>query len=154
MMIPRAGRILGVLVGVALVVGTVGCSKPADDRASGTEGVNKEEQAIAAARVWLETVDDGGYARSWDTSANLFQRAVGKGQWSEQLTAIRTPLGGLVSRELASSHYATELPGAPDGEYVVIQFTTSFENKRTAVETITPMLEENGAWKVSGYFIK
>ena len=48
----------------------------------------------------------------------------------------------------------TELPGAPDGQYVAIQFTTPFENKRVAVETITPMLEDDGDWRVAGYFIK
>ena len=41
--------------------------------------------------------------------------------------------------------------GAQDGEYVVIQFDTRFENKAAAVETITPMRQRNGAWKVSGF---
>ena len=46
------------------------------------------------------------------------------------------------------------LPGAPDGEYVVLQFDTSFANKKEAVETVTPMLDKDGKWKVSGYYIK
>lgn len=51
--------------------------------------------------------------------------------------------------------YATKLPGAPDGEYVVIQYKASFANKESAVETITPMKEADGTtWHVSGYFIK
>jgi len=52
-----------------------------------------------------------------------------------------------------SSEYRTTLPGAPDGEYVVIQFDSSFEHKESALETVTPVLEE-GKWKVSGYYIK
>jgi hypothetical protein len=44
--------------------------------------------------------------------------------------------------------------GPPDGEYVVIQFETSFENKKSAIETVTPMLDQDGKWRVSGYFIK
>ncbi len=48
----------------------------------------------------------------------------------------------------------TSLPGAPDGEYVVIQIQTSFENKKSAVETITPMLDKDGRWRVSGYQIR
>ena len=43
--------------------------------------------------------------------------------------------------------------GAPDGEYVVLQFQADFENKAQAVETITPMLDE-GQWRVSGYYIR
>jgi len=46
------------------------------------------------------------------------------------------------------------LPGAPDGQYVLIQFNASFEQKAHAVETVTPMLERDGTWKVSGYFIR
>ena len=48
----------------------------------------------------------------------------------------------------------TELPGAPDGEYVVFQFDTQFERKRAAVETVTPMCDPDGSWRVSGYFIR
>lgn len=48
----------------------------------------------------------------------------------------------------------TQLPGAPDGEYAVIQFETSFANKKSAIETVTPMKDPDGKWRVSGYFIK
>lgn len=113
-----------------------------------------EEQATEAALTWLAVVDDGKYAESWETAAEYFKNAVTKEEWQEALTAVRKPLGDLASRELSSREHRTSLPGAPDGEYVVIQFETSFENKRSAVETITPMLGEDGEWRVSGYFIK
>ena len=70
------------------------------------------------------------------------------------MQAVRTPLGSLISRQVKTQTYKTELPGAPDGEYVVIQFDTSFENKRSAIETVTPMRDKDGAWRVSGYFIR
>ena len=69
------------------------------------------------------------------------------------MVGIRQPLAGVVTRELKSKTHVTELPGAPDGDYVVIQFNTTFENKRVAVETVTPMLEDDGNWLVAGYFI-
>jgi hypothetical protein len=73
---------------------------------------------------------------------------------TESLRAARKPLGELVSRKLKSANFMTSLPGAPDGEYVVLQFETAFENKKSAVETITPMLEKDGKWRVSGYYIR
>jgi len=36
---------------------------------------------------------------------------------------------------------------------VVIQYETAFEN-RTAIETVTPVKEKDGTWRVAGYFIK
>jgi hypothetical protein len=55
---------------------------------------------------------------------------------------------------LAANTYKTSLPGAPDGEYVVIAYETSFDKKQAATETITPMKDADGRWRVSGYFIK
>jgi hypothetical protein len=31
---------------------------------------------------------------------------------------------------------------------------TSFANKKSAIETVTPMLDKNGKWRVSGHFVK
>ena len=57
-------------------------------------------------------------------------------------------------RKLKTAKYQTTLPGAPDGQYVVLVFDTSFQNKKEAVETVTMQLEMDGAWKPSGYFIR
>ena len=38
----------------------------------------------------------------------------------------------------------THLPGAPDGQYLVLQFNTSFAEKKAAVETVTVGLEKDG----------
>ena len=114
----------------------------------------KENKAVKAAEEWLTLVDGEKYNESWDTSAVYFKNSVSKEKWEQMLTATRKPLGKMVSRGLKSKIYTTSLPGAPDGEYVVIEFMTSFENKKSAIETITPMLDRNGKWGVSGYYIK
>jgi len=113
-----------------------------------------KQVAVDAATKWLGLVDSGRYAESWKEAAAFFKGAITKAQWEQALKASRKPLGAMVSRKLLSADYRTSLPGAPDGEYVVIQFTTSFENKQEAVETITPMKEKDGRWRVSGYFIR
>ena len=110
--------------------------------------------AEKAARAWLALVDGGKYAESWTEAAALFRQAVPQEQWSQQAAAVRTPLGKLVKRELRAAYPRTSLPGAPDGEYVVLQFDTSFEHKQAAVETVTPMREPDGSWRVSGYFVR
>ena len=66
---------------------------------------------------------------------------------------IRQPLGGVSSRTIQSTTKATSLPGAPAGDYEVIQFLTNFANKPGAVETVALSHEESG-WRVSGYFIR
>ena len=112
------------------------------------------DEAVKVAEGWLGLVDSGDYIASWDRAAEYFKNAIGCEDWKKSLHAHRKPLGECLSRKLTSSKYATSLPGAPDGEYVVIQFQTSFSRKKESVETITPMKEKDDQWRVSGYFIK
>ncbi len=112
------------------------------------------EAATAAAEDWLALVDQGKYEESWQEAAQAFRNHVTAEEWTRQIQPIRDPLGDLQSREVSGASYATSLPGAPDGEYVIIRFKTAFANKGTAVETVTPMLDADGTWRVSGYFIK
>jgi hypothetical protein len=114
----------------------------------------KESSAEQVARTWLGLTDHGDAQRSWETSAHLFRQAVTPTQWAQSLAAARGPLGAVVTRTLQSARATTELPGAPDGEYVVLQFASSFEHKRSATETVTPMRDPDGEWRVSGYFIR
>ncbi len=113
-----------------------------------------EKAAVAAADSWLKRVDAGRYGASWDDAAALFRNAITKQDWEKALKGVRSPLGKALSRKVASRTYAESLPGAPDGKYVVLQYASSFESKRTAYETVTTMQEKDGSWRVSGYFIK
>jgi hypothetical protein len=113
-----------------------------------------EDAAQAAAESWLKLVDEGSYDASWDQAAKLFKGAMTKEQWKQAAAGVRGPLGKLVTRKVKSRDYTEKLPGAPDGKYVVILIDSVFEKKVFAVETITPMLDPDGAWRVSGYFIR
>lgn len=113
----------------------------------------KEKVAETVALKWLKVIDEGRYTDSWNETALLFKNAVKEDQWEQSLQTVREPLGKLIYREVKSKAYKTSLPGAPDGQYVIIQFEASFENKKSAIETVTPMLDKDGNWRVSGYYI-
>ncbi len=114
----------------------------------------KEKAALAAAEKWLLLVDAGNYGHSWREASGYFKNFVTEKQWMESLNAAREPLGKVISREVESKKYKKSLPGAPDGEYVVIKFLSSFVNKKFAVETVILAVEKDGMWRLSGYYIK
>ena len=133
------------VVTAALVL--VGLSASADDSAA-------VAQAEVAAKSWLALTDSGKYRESWDNASSVFKVAVTKADWEKALKGVRSPLGAMKTRKVKSATFTRTLPGAPDGEYVVIQFESQFENKATAIETVTPARDKDGAWRVSGYYIK
>ena len=123
--------------------------------AAGAQAVEDpaEAAAVAAAERFLALTDSGKYAESWNEASSLFRKQVTSEQWVKALAGARQPLGALVSRKVLTKQHTRTLPGVPDGDYVMIQFETVFANKKSAVETVTPMLDA-GQWRVSGYFVK
>jgi hypothetical protein len=63
---------------------------------------------------------------------------IGQADWQKTLDAVRTPLGRMLSRKVIVAKYTRTVPGGPDGDYVIVQFETSFEKKQTAIKTVTP----------------
>jgi hypothetical protein len=113
----------------------------------------KESGAIEAMQAWLKLVDEGNYTQSWANACQYFKDMVKQDQWEQAMKGARQPLGKALSRNLKSAEYKTSLPGTPDGEFVIIMFETSFENKRSAIETVTAMIEKDGMWRAAGYYI-
>ncbi len=102
---------------------------------------------------WLTVVDDGQYEESWSEAAEMFRAQVSRSEWYSALTAVRSPLGAVLTRSLVQRSEHTNLPGAPEGDYVVLVYRTDFASKSGAQETVTLALSGD-SWRVAGYFIK
>jgi len=133
---------LWLLLGLCLTgIGVAGEAKP-------------EAIAQGEALLWLGLVDTNKYDESWQEMSPAFKKEVSKRKWKSTVTEIRKPLGKVVARKPKSADYTKELPGAPEGEYVVAKFETNFEKKTAAVETVTLGLGRDLIWRVSSYSVK
>jgi hypothetical protein len=139
-----AKNIIAFVMGILITITVLGQNSAQDSK----------EKATKAAETWLSLLDEGEYAESWESSSGLAKNAVSRDQWVQSMESAKMTFGNLIERTLKSREYATSLPGAPDGHYVIIQYETSFEKKKSAVETVTPMLDADGQWRVSGYHIR
>lgn len=106
----------------------------------------------AAALAWLEAIDSGQYEQAWEASSPLLKKPLSPHMLERTIGAARRDFGAVQSRRRVSAVRETSMPGAPRGDYAVLTFQTSFENRPQITETITPHLEE-GTWKVSGYYL-
>ncbi|MBN8488553.1 MAG: DUF4019 domain-containing protein [Burkholderiales bacterium] len=122
--------------------------------AVGSVAAAPQDEAKAAMERWLALVDTKDYALSWQRAGSPFRSTVSQEQWAKASASVRQSLGEPKQRTLKSAQATNSLPGAPDGQYVVLQFDTSFTNKAAAVETVTAVLEPDGQWRAIGYFIK
>jgi hypothetical protein len=117
---------------------------------------SKSEEILTAtieAESWLILLDEGKYSQAWEKSSAYLKSQVTKKEWDMKVKGLRDAFGKMELRKVLSREMATKLPGAPDGKYVVIRFTTTFKNKKQALETVT-MMYKGGKWKCAGYYIK
>jgi Protein of unknown function (DUF4019) len=110
-----------------------------------------EQDAATAGQKWLSLVDDQKNEESWNQASSMFRSEVTQAQWVAALKRSREPLGSLVSRTPSRVQFSKSLRGAPDGDYAIIHFTTSFTNK-SATERLT-LVKEDGRWQMAAYGI-
>jgi hypothetical protein len=147
--LPMNKPIAVLLAGAMLLAGAVRAQDAQDAQ---------DPAAVAAATDsatrWLAMLDAGKAGETWDQAAPAVQAAVSRAAWRAGLDGQRKPLGAVTSRKLQAATFTHTLPGAPAGDYVLIQYATDFANKPQSVETVVPMRLPDGSWKVSGYFVR
>lgn len=116
-------------------------------------GPEAPQPDLTAAKEWVGLVDAKRWNDSWVTAGTLFRSRMPQRRWASTIQPVRGPLGSVSSRSVRSIAKSRSLPGAPDGEYEVVQFQTSFLNKAAAIETVV-LSHETSGWKVDGYFIR
>ena len=147
--------IMSLIVAAIALLGSPHASSPAQAPANQPVAASADQPEAAGERSaieWVTLLDRQQWDQSWATAGTLFKSKITAGSWASTVQSVRHPLGAVSSRKLQSVTAATKLPGAPDGQYEILQFQTNFANK-SAVETVVLAREASG-WKVDGYFIR
>lgn len=112
------------------------------------------QKAIAAAEAFLKLLDEGKYAESWDTSAATFRKAVTRAQWQAAAGQVRSGVGKIQSRSVMTGADAPKAQSNAQGEFIVVKFIAKYSNLAAAIETVAPMKDVDGQYRVSGYFVR
>ncbi len=105
------------------------------------------------AQVWLDLVDKGKYAESWDEASFTLKLTMKKEEWVAYLEKMRRPLGSVVKRVLGEQRTAESPPGVPAGDYLVLAYTTAFTNNPQAKELVILIHASDGKWRPISYFV-
>ncbi len=114
----------------------------------------RTSEVQATARAWLVLTDKLDAQASWNAAGDKFKKQMSAEQWGELLQKHREPFGEATQRAVLSTSFATQLPGAPDGDYALLQFRTAFRQKAEGHESLTLERQPDGQWRVVGYFIR
>ena len=154
-MLRLTGRVGLIIATVALstVIGTPNGSQAVAQNISSATPSLAETDVSVAAHAWVELLDNEQWDASWQASGTMFKTQLASTQWVAMVQSVRKPLGRVSTRTLKSVVQTNTLPGAPAGDYQVLQFQTHFANKPNATETVV-LSREKAGWRVNGYFIR
>ena len=148
----RAGLIIAA-VALSTMIGTPNGSQAVAQNISSATPSLAETDVSVAAHAWVELLDNEQWDASWQASGTMFKTQLASTQWVAMVQSVRKPLGRVSTRTLKSVVQTNTLPGAPAGDYQVLQFQTHFANKPDATETVV-LSREKAGWRVNGYFIR
>ena len=122
------------------------------DAALAQDAQTSTVQSIA--RAWLALTDRDDAAASYETAGTKFKSTMTRDRWIETLAQERAPRGAVERRSVFKTDFVMSFPGAPEGNYAIVLFRTSFATRSDSSETVTLEREPDGNWRVVGYFIR
>jgi len=113
-----------------------------------------DKEAIEAGKKWLELLDADKSGVAWDSASKQLQSVVKREAFVAEVRAARKPLGKLESRTAIKFARAHELPGAPAGDYAIIEFEAKYPKGKQLSEQVIWTIEAGDVWRVAGYFYR
>ncbi len=110
--------------------------------------------AVSIAQSWLVLLDKGQYQEGWEAGSFYFRVMIPFDRWVKIVQSTRKENGDVISRKVHDTERVSSLPGAPEGDYIIVTFRTDYWNKKNAVETVVTTRDSDGIWRVSGYTIE
>jgi hypothetical protein len=113
-----------------------------------------DKDTIEAGQKWLALIDAEKADVAWDVASKQLQSVVKRDKFAAEMRQVRKPLGKLESRTAVKFARSHELPGAPAGDYAIIEFDAKFTNGKHLAEQLIWALEDRDVWRVAGYYYR
>jgi hypothetical protein len=113
----------------------------------------QQQDAFAAAKEIVHTLDRGDFAGAWDQSSSTFKGMAAKPVFVTMMGATRGKLGKPSPRGAPKIGFGEQVDAnGPKGEFAVVEVETHF-GKKAIVEKVV-LVRESGQWKLVGYFMR
>lgn len=110
---------------------------------------DQTEEAREAADAWLALFDANDIEATYDAAAEAFKTQVELQDWEAQAAQVKQAVGELDGRTYMETTYADELPQAPEGDYMIVQYETQYANLNVTEYVI--LVQEGDTWRMVGF---
>lgn len=120
---------------------------------SGDDPAPDTEAAQAAAREWLDQLDDRDFEDAWEAAAAPFRERTDRDAWTRTGARLADSIGTAAARTLTSAQSRDSLRAAGGtGPFVVLAYRTRFPGGRYEERLLVVRTDED--WRVAGYEVR
>jgi len=112
------------------------------------------KQLCSQAENYLVMLDQGRSEEAWQEMSAIFQALGNQSLWLNRQQAIRSAYGPCVSRQFTRIDYRKSYNLSPDGQYFIVQFRSSYQNKLDTVETVVIECHDTPECTIREYIIR
>jgi uncharacterized protein DUF4019 len=142
---------LAVVMGAAAQTPAPATKPPPSEPPKEQPTLRDDRDSIDAGMKWLALIDGGNAGAAWDLSSKQLKSSVTRDKFIEGMRDARKSLGKLEGRTAERFARSHQLPGAPEGDYAIIDYTARFAQGKKLQERLVWSIEEGDIWRVAGY---
>jgi Protein of unknown function (DUF4019) len=121
---------------------------------AGQPTLRDDRESIDAGMKWLALIDADKAGDAWDLSSKQLKSAVTRAKFIEGIRDSRKSLGKLETRTAERFARSHKMPGAPEGDYVIIEYTAQFARGQKLQEQLVWAIDDGDIWRVAGYYYR
>lgn len=111
-------------------------------------------KAVATAEAFLALMDADKYDDAWETASESLRSSASKEIWRAQFSQVRMQIGTSRVRKLMDGKDAPKTVNRPEGEFLLVKYSTSFSKVPNLIESLPLKMEKDGQYHVAGYMIR
>ena len=117
---------------------------------------SEEEKAtvLAAGLRWLNWVDNEEYDKAWHAASQKLNGKYTREVFVKEMTKHRALVGRVSSRKLNEQKYTSRIRFLPEGEYVILTFDATRDDKTGLVEVVVCEKGSDGKYTVVDFYLK
>lgn len=114
-----------------------------------------DKLAAKAAEKWLQLVDQGQLSEGWQQLSDDYKNNVDERTWREalQINAL-SKQANIISRKIVKIIPWHDSTVNSTSEYKMVLFKTFYDDNSESSLIITPRRENDGEWRVAGFFFR
>jgi|TARA_B110000263_G_scaffold38231_1_gene29835 hypothetical protein len=107
--------------------------------------------ATKVAEIWMNNINSSKYAIAYNQYSDQVKENSDSIYWSKAITQLMDEFGEIVSREIISSEFKSNIENLGDGFYVFIEYKSVYKKINECSEYLLLGQDDNIKWKILRY---